>query len=214
MKKHWKAVDLAFNSFPTPANSEKATEQLCVIKAIISEHVIPLEVPTSRATSAVSALSTSHSPREHWIWPIGLARVGGQSNSALETCEMKSAVQQPCGQPCARRRRSVCTVAGISCKAGEAAEGWLEIRGNAHPVHSTVQNPFEDAMAQRGRCGQSGALHNVVGGGPCDTRSACAQGCWGIGSHRTDTQAIPQCNASLTTLELVSSCEGQVVEPS
>jgi hypothetical protein len=31
---------------------------------------------------------------------------------------------------------------------GEGAEGWLEGRGNTSPVHGTLQNPFQDVVAQ------------------------------------------------------------------
>jgi hypothetical protein len=40
--------------------------------------------------------------------------------------------------------------AGAIGEPGEAAEGGLQSGGNARPVHSTAQNPFEDVMAQRG----------------------------------------------------------------
>jgi hypothetical protein len=40
-----------------------------------------------------------------------------------------------------------------SARAGgetvEVAEGWLEGRDNARPVHGTAQNPFHDVMARR-----------------------------------------------------------------
>jgi hypothetical protein len=42
--------------------------------------------------------------------------------------------------------------AGAIGEPREAAEGGLECGGNARPVHSTAQNPFEDVMAQRGLC--------------------------------------------------------------
>jgi hypothetical protein len=38
-------------------------------------------------------------------------------------------------------------------KAREAAEGRLESRCDACPVHDPAQNPFQDIVAQRGLCG-------------------------------------------------------------
>jgi hypothetical protein len=35
--------------------------------------------------------------------------------------------------------------------------------GDACPVHSTAQNPFQNSMAQREMCGKGGASHAVVG---------------------------------------------------
>jgi hypothetical protein len=46
-------------------------------------------------------------------------------------------------------------------ETGEAAERWLKGRGNARPVHSTAQNPFQNVVAQRDLCGQGGAWHTV-----------------------------------------------------
>jgi hypothetical protein len=37
--------------------------------------------------------------------------------------------------------------ASASSEAWESAEGWLEGGGDARPVHSTAQNPFQDVMA-------------------------------------------------------------------
>jgi hypothetical protein len=60
---------------------------------------------------------------------------------------------------------AVCRGAGTSHQAGDAAEEWLMGQGDARPVHSTAQNPFEDVMVQCGLCGQGRASH-AVGGGP------------------------------------------------
>jgi hypothetical protein len=80
--------------------------------------------------------------------------------------------------------------AGPSRDAGEAAEGWLKGRGHARTVHS---------MAQSGLCGQGGASHAVVSGGLRNMQTARASGCWGMGRHHTDTQAMPQGYANLAT---------------
>jgi hypothetical protein len=55
--------------------------------------------------------------------------------------------------------RSAC--AGI--EAEESAEVWLKGGGDARPVHSTAQNPFQDVMAQHELCSEGGASHAVVG---------------------------------------------------
>jgi hypothetical protein len=36
------------------------------------------------------------------------------------------------------------TAVGRGASAGSEAEGWLEGGGDARPVHSTAQNPFQD----------------------------------------------------------------------
>jgi hypothetical protein len=51
---------------------------------------------------------------------------------------------------------SVCRNAGACGKARKASEGWLKGGGDARPVHSTAQHPFQDIMAQRELCCQKG----------------------------------------------------------
>jgi hypothetical protein len=55
--------------------------------------------------------------------------------------------------------RSACA----GSEARESIEGWLQGRGDAHPVHSMAQNLFQDVMAQRKLCSQGGASHAMVG---------------------------------------------------
>jgi hypothetical protein len=60
--------------------------------------------------------------------------------------------------------------AGSIGEAREEAEGWLEGGGDAHPVHNTAQNPFQDVVAQHGTCSRERALHPAVrvgGGSTC-----------------------------------------------
>jgi hypothetical protein len=47
-------------------------------------------------------------------------------------------------------------------------------RGDARPVHSTAQNPFQDVMAQHEMCGKGRASHAVVGVRAVEGGSAAA----------------------------------------
>jgi hypothetical protein len=59
--------------------------------------------------------------------------------------------------------RAVRSGARAGGETREAAEGWLEGRGNARPVHGMAQNLFQDVVAQRDLCSQGGAAHAVAG---------------------------------------------------
>jgi hypothetical protein len=74
-------------------------------------------------------------------------------------------------------------------------------RGDARPVHSTAQNPFQGAMVQRELCSQGGATHAVV-----NVRLAkgfCAAALHDRGIERQHGQAEAVIEASLD----FSSCE-------
>jgi hypothetical protein len=53
-------------------------------------------------------------------------------------------------------------------------EGWLKGGGDVRSVHSTAQNPFQEAMAQLQLCGEGGSSHAVVGGRVVEGGSAAA----------------------------------------
>jgi hypothetical protein len=59
--------------------------------------------------------------------------------------------------------RAVGGGASAGSETWESAEGWFKGGGDACPVHSTVQNLFQDIMAQREMCSKGGASHAVVG---------------------------------------------------
>jgi hypothetical protein len=52
--------------------------------------------------------------------------------------------------------------ASASSKARMAAEGRFKGGGDACPVHSTAQHPFQDVMVQRELCSQGGATFVIA----------------------------------------------------
>jgi hypothetical protein len=55
------------------------------------------------------------------------------------------------------------SISACTCsEAGESVKGWLKGGGDARPVHSTAQNPFQDVMAQRKLYSEGRASHALV----------------------------------------------------
>jgi hypothetical protein len=86
--------------------------------------------------------------------------------------------------------------ASAGSEAEESAEGWLKGGGDACPVHTTVQNLFQDVMGQRKLCGEGEALHAAVGVRVMECGSADAlhgggieglgwRSCGGVGGQST-----------------------------
>jgi hypothetical protein len=98
--------------------------------------------------------------------------------------------------------RAVSGDASALSEAGELAECRLEGRGNARPVHSKAQNPFQDIMAQRGQCCQGGATHalfsiHATQGGP-----ASALNGGGIQGQHGEAEVVPEACLDLPALKL------------
>jgi hypothetical protein len=103
--------------------------------------------------------------------------------------------------------------AGAISEPREAAEGGLKCGGNARPVHSTAQNPFEDVMAHRGLCRQGGASHAVVGVHGAQGDPTAALHIWSVGGKHGKAKAVPEAGVELPAFELESSGEWESIQP-
>jgi hypothetical protein len=86
--------------------------------------------------------------------------------------------------------RAVGRGASAGSEAWESAEGWFKGGGDARPVHSTAQNPFQDIMAQREMCSKGGASHAVVGVRAVEGGSADALHGGGIEGQDGEAEAM------------------------
>jgi hypothetical protein len=98
-----------------------------------------------------------------------------------------SVMEMPCGRSIRMSPRASRQSADLSVEVmvpaagpGESDEGWLQGGGDAHPVHSTAQNPIQDVMAQHRVCSEGGAAHARVGIRAVEGCSAAALHCGGI----------------------------------
>jgi hypothetical protein len=90
-------------------------------------------------------------------------------------------------------------------EAWESAEGWFKGGGDARPVHSTAQNPFQDIMVQREMCGKGGASHAVVGVRVVEGGSAAALHSGGIQGQDGEAKAVSEGSLELLALEFMGS---------
>jgi hypothetical protein len=95
--------------------------------------------------------------------------------------------------------------ASAGSEAWESAEGWFEGGGDARPVHSTAQNPFQHIMVQREMCGKGGASHAVVGVRVVEGGSAAALHGGGIQGQDGETKAVSKGSLELLALEFKGS---------
>jgi hypothetical protein len=95
--------------------------------------------------------------------------------------------------------------ASAGSEAWKSAEGWFKGGGDARPVHSTTQNPFQDIMAQLEMCGKGGASHVVVGVRAVECGSAAALHGGGIEGQDGEAEAVSESSLELPTLEFKGS---------
>jgi hypothetical protein len=89
-------------------------------------------------------------------------------------------------------------------KAREAAEGGFLGGGDACHVHDTVQNPFQDVMAQCGTCSEGRARHSVVSFGGAKGGATVALHGRGVGGQHADAEAVAEAGADFPALEFNS----------
>jgi hypothetical protein len=93
------------------------------------------------------------------------------------------------------------------------AEGGFLGGGDARPVHNTVQNPFQDVMAQRGVCSKGRTQHPIVNLGRAEGGAAVALHGRGVGGQHADAKAVAEDGADFSALEFESLGEGKCVQP-
>jgi hypothetical protein len=87
-------------------------------------------------------------------------------------------------------------------------------RGDARPVHSTPQNPFQDVMAQRELWGQGGTTLGMVEiGVPKGQPTATLHG-GGVGGQHGQAKTVPEAGLDFCAFELQSSRERESDQPS
>jgi hypothetical protein len=85
---------------------------------------------------------------------------------------------------------AVCRCASAGREAVESVEGWLKGGVDAHPVHSTVQNPFRDVMLQLKLCGGG---RSIACRGRCPYGGGWLCSCtarWGFEGRDCEAEAV------------------------
>jgi hypothetical protein len=98
-------------------------------------------------------------------------------------------------------------------KPSKAVEGGFLGGGNARPVHSTAQYPFQHVMAQRGVCSKGRTPPPMVNMGWAEGRAAVALHGRGVGGQHADAKAVAEAGADFSALEFESLGEGECVQP-
>jgi hypothetical protein len=92
--------------------------------------------------------------------------------------------------------------ASAGSEAWEPAEGWFKGGGDARPMHSTAQNPFQDIMSQHEMCGASPA---VVGVCAVESGSTATLHGGGIEGQDGEAEAVSEGSLELPALEFEGS---------
>jgi hypothetical protein len=95
----------------------------------------------------------------------------------------------------------------------EAAEGGFLGGGDARPVRSTAEYPFQDVIAQRDACSKGRTLHPMVNIGRAEGRATVALHCRGVGGQLADAKAVAKAGADFSAIEFESIGDGEGAEP-